>query len=71
MLCKNKLKWTKIKQYSFGEIKRIVAHNTLLAYLNFNEEFKIHTNARKFQLVAVIIQKVKQIAFYSGKLTDA
>ena len=65
---KVKFKWTKIEQDDFNEIKRIVARDTLLAYLYFNEEFKIHTN---FQLGAIIIQKGKPTAFYGRKLTDA
>ena len=64
-----KFKWTKIEQYAFDEIKRIVARGDLLAYLDFDEEFKIHTDASNFQLGAVIIQKGKLIAFYSSKLT--
>ena len=32
---------------------------------------KIHTNANPFQLGALFSQKVKPIAFYSRKLTDA
>ena len=45
--------------------------NNLLIYLYFIEEFKINTNARNFQLGAVIIQKGKPIAFNSRKLTEA
>ena len=48
-----------------------MACNTLLTYPDFNEEFKIRTNARKFQLGAVIIQNGKPIDFYSLKLTDS
>ena len=67
---KRKFKWTKIKQDAFDEIKQIVAHDTLLTYPDFNETFKIHTNARAFQLGEFISQKVKLIALYSRKLTD-
>ena len=42
---KVKFKWTKIEQNAFKETNRIVASDTLLAYLHFNEEFKIHTDA--------------------------
>ena len=52
-------------------MKRIVAHDTLLVYLDFNEEFKIHIDASDLQLLAVIRQKGKPIALYSRKLTDA
>ena len=61
---KVKFKWKKIKQDAFNTIKRIMARDTLLAYPDFNEEFKINTDARRFQLGEVIIQKVKPIAFY-------
>ena len=36
--------------------------NNLFAYPGFNDEFKVHTDANKFQLWAVIIQKGKTIA---------
>ena len=51
------------------EIKRIVSHNTLLAYLYFNERFEIHTDDRNFHIGAVMIQEGKPIAFYSRKPT--
>ena len=59
---KRKFKWTQVKQYAFDKIKRIVARDTLLTYPDFNETFKIHTNASAFQLGVVIIQKGKPIA---------
>ena len=48
-------KWTKIEKDAFNEIKRILAPNNLLAYPDFNEEYKIHTDASNFQLGAVMI----------------
>ena len=42
-----------------------MARDPLLAYPNFNEEFKIRTDAIKFQLVVVIIQIGKPIALFS------
>ena len=62
---KVKFKWTKIEQNTFDKIKRIVAHYTLLTYPDFNKTFKIHTDARNYQLGAVISQKFKPIPFYS------
>ena len=53
---KVKLKWAKIKWDAFGQIQWVVALSTLLAYPDFIEKLKIHTNARKFQLGVVIIQ---------------
>ena len=61
----------KVEKYDFDEIKQIVASDALLNYLDFNEKFKIHTNASVFQLGAVISQKGGPITFYSKKLTDA
>ena len=37
---KVKFKWTKIEQDDFEEIKRTVARDSLLAYPDFNKEFK-------------------------------
>ena len=50
---KNKFKLMQVKQDAFKNIKWIVARNTLLTYLDFNETFKIHTNDSKFRLGAV------------------
>ena len=57
---KANFKWTKTYQYAFVEIKRIAARDTLLTYTNVNEEFKMHTNARNFQLGAFIRHKGNQ-----------
>ena len=59
---KRKFKWTQVKQDAFKEIKRIMARDTLLTYPDFNETFKIHTDASASQLGAVISQKVKTFA---------
>ena len=65
-----KFKWTKIQQEALKEIKRIVVHIVLSAYTDSNKEYKIHTNARKFQVGVVISQECKQITLYSRKLTE-
>ena len=59
-----------VEQSTFNIIKRIVARDNLSTYLDFNDTFKIHTDARAFQLGAVIVHKGKPIAFYSRKLND-
>ena len=56
-----------VKPYTFDKIKRIVTRDYLLTYPDINKIFKIHTDASTFQLVAVISQKGKPIAFYSRK----
>ena len=48
-----------------------MARGTLLAYLDFNEYFEIHTNASDLQLGEVVMNKDKPISFHSRKLTDA
>ena len=68
---KVKFKWNKTEQDAFNEIKRIFPWNILLTYQDFNEYFKIYANSNHFQLRAVISQKVKSIALYGIKLTDA
>ena len=68
---KLKFKWTKIEEEDFDEIVRIVARDSLLNYLYFNEEFKIYANDSDFQLEVVIKQKGKLIVLYGIKLTDA
>ena len=50
------LKWTDVEQKLFDEIKRTVAHNTLLAYPYFNKRLDIQTDASNHQLGAVISQ---------------
>ena len=54
----------KVEQYPFDENKRIVARDNVLTYPDFNETFKIHTDASTLQLGEVIIQKSKPISFY-------
>ena len=46
-----------------------MARDNLLTYPDFNETFKIYTNASVFQVGAFIVQKGKPIAFYGRKLT--
>ena len=48
-----------------------MARDNLSTYPDFNETFKIHTNASALQLGAVIRQKGKPTTFYSRKLSDA
>ena len=63
-------KWTQVEQDDFDGIKRLVARDTLLTYLDSNETFKIRTDAITFQLGADKSQKDIPIAFYRRKLAD-
>ena len=47
-----------------------MARDTLLTYTDFNETFKIQTDASLLQLVVVINRKYKLIGSYSRKLTE-
>jgi hypothetical protein len=61
-------KWTEAHHKAFNEAKKIVAHDVMLAYPNFNKEFVIHMDASHTQLSAMISQDRKPIAFFSRKL---
>ena len=64
-----KFKCTDMEKRAFDEIKRTVAHETLLAYPDFNKLFDVHKYISGNQLGLVIIQNGKPIAFYSRKWT--
>ena len=49
-------------------IKHIFARDTLLAYLDLNSRFYIHTDASDYHLAAEICQSDKPITFYIQKL---
>ena len=64
-------KWEESQEQAFQKIKKAMAKETLLAFLNFFKEFTIHTDASKAQLGAVISQEGRPIAFHSRKLNPA
>ena len=64
-------KWIDVEQHAFDKIKQIVARDTFLIDLDFNESFDIHTDVSGFQLGAVTSQNGKSISFYSRKLKPA
>ena len=51
---KKKFKWAQVTQYASEKINGIVAHYNLSTYPEFNETFRMHTNASTFQLGAVM-----------------
>ena len=67
---KLKFKWTDMEHKAFDGIKRTVAHDILLAYLDFNKRFDIHKNASDYQVASVISHNGKTIDLYSLKLTE-
>ena len=58
----------KTEQDAIEEIKKSAAHDNLLDYSYFNEEFITHTNAIYFQLEDVISQNGKPITYFSRKI---
>ena len=56
-----KWQWGPIEQRAFDNIKRVMAKETLLFYPDFNKEFKIHTDANKTQLGAVIFHRMENL----------
>jgi hypothetical protein len=65
-----KFEWTKEHQQAFDSLKNSLAHEVVLAYLDFSVPFEIYTDASKYQIGSVITQKDKPLAFYSRKLTN-
>ena len=63
------LEMTDVEHKTFEDIKHIVARDTLLEYLDFNERFDIRKDTSEYQLGPIIIQYDKPIAFYICKLT--
>ena len=58
-------------QKCFDAIKRVIGHELLLAYPDFNAPFEIHTDASKLYIGAFISQKGNPIAFYSRKMNSS
>ena len=52
-----KYDWKDEHQNIFDAIKRVIGHEVLLAYPDFNAPFKIHTDASKLQIGEVISKK--------------
>ena len=66
-----KYDWKDEHQKCFDSIKRVIGREVLLAYLDFNAPFEIHTDVSKLKIGAVISQKGKPIVFYSQKMSSA
>ena len=72
-LCSKTAKWVwnKEQQDSFDFIKKNIAREVQLLYLDFNKSFDMYTDASDIQLGTVIAQEGRPIAFYSHKLQSA
>ena len=67
-LGKIKIKWNHNHQKYFGEIKRVLAKETILNYPKFDRPFDIHKDAS--DMGAFISQDGKPLAFYSSKISS-
>ena len=66
-----KYDWKDEHQNCFDAIKRVIGRDVLLAYLESNDPFEIHTDASNLKVGAFIPQKGNPIAFYSRKMNSA
>jgi len=64
-------KWEPKHQTAFDKMKAIMAQDAYIRYPDSNKPFHVYTDASDLQLVAVIIQEGKPVAFYSRKLNAA
>jgi hypothetical protein len=63
--------WDEVHQRAFDHIQATITKEVVLAYTQYSKVFKIYTDASSKQLVAVITQDNKPIAFFSWKLSFA
>jgi len=61
--------WDEVHQKAFNDIKAIIAKDVALAYPDYSKEFEIYTDASSRQVVAVITQQNRPVAFFSRKLS--
>ena len=55
---------------AFEAIKKVCAQDAILHYLDFNEEFDIHTNSSNCSIGEIISQKGRPVVYYSKKLIE-
>jgi hypothetical protein len=71
-----KFEWTDHQQSSFETIKSLLARSVMLSFPDYTREFYIYTDASKYQMGSVILQKKEDgsssgpIAHFSKKLTE-
>ena len=66
-----KYAWKDEHQKCFDTIRRVIGHEVLMAYLEFNALIEIHTDEFKLQIGAVINKRGKPIALYSLMINSA
>ncbi|XP_027343128.1 uncharacterized protein LOC113855696 [Abrus precatorius] len=68
---RDKFQWSERTQNSFDELKRRLTEAPVLALPNFDQVFKVSSDASNSGIGAVLSQEEKLIAFFSEKLNDA
>ena len=66
---KRKFFWNGTHEHSFQQIKRLVAEDVMLRFLDHNQSFSIYTDVSNNQIGATIKQKILPIAYFSRKLS--
>jgi hypothetical protein len=67
----NKFVWTIEAETAFQEIKRRLTTTSVLVLPDFSNPFKLHCDASKLGIGAVLSQNGKPVAFFSEKLSGA
>ena len=62
--------WTEQQQKAFKTMKSIMTADCLNMYPDYNQPFKIYTDASNYQLGAAIIQNGRPVAYWSRSLQD-
>jgi hypothetical protein len=62
--------WEKVHQREFDCVKATITKDVVLAYQDYSKVFEIYTDASSKQLVEVITQDNRPIAFFSWKISD-
>ena len=66
-----KFRWTNEMQEVFNKIKVVITEDVMLAYLDYNQTFHVHTDASKFQMGGAVSQNKTSVAFFLKKLNKA
>ena len=62
--------WDMLHKIAFDNVKATIARDVVLAFPDYSNEFEIYTDTLSKQLVTVIAQGNRPVAFFSRKLTE-
>ena len=67
----SKFLWTTEATKAFNQIKEKLTTTPILAFLDFSQPFKLHCDASKIVIRAVLSQNGKPVAYFSEKLSGS